>query len=134
MGLLTRVVLKTAVNGVALWIAGLLVSGMGFTRSTSGTNTVVTIILVALVFGLVNAVIKPVVKLFSLPLIWLTLGLFTLVVNALMLELTSWLAGNLGLGFHVDSFFWSAVLGAVVVTIVSMVLNVVVPDASDRRG
>ena len=64
----------------------------------------------------------------------LTLGLFTLVVNALMLELTSWLAGNLGLGFHVDSFFWSAVLGAVVVTIVSMVLNVVVPDASDRRG
>ncbi len=131
MGLLSRIAVKTAVNGAALWVAGLVVSGIGFNRSTEWTGTVVTIVLVALVFGLVNAVIKPVVKLFSLPLIWLTLGLFTLVVNALMLELTSWLAGNLGLGFHVDSFFWSAVLGAVVVTIVSMVLNVAVPDRKD---
>ncbi|WP_295697256.1 phage holin family protein [Lapillicoccus sp.] len=131
MGLLSRIAVKTAVNGAALWVAGLVVSGISFNRSTEWTGTVVTIVLVALVFGLVNAVIKPVVKLFSLPLIWLTLGLFTLVVNALMLELTSWLAGNLGLGFHVDSFFWSAVLGAVVVTIVSMVLNIVVPDRKD---
>ena len=131
MGLLSRLAVKTAVNGVALWVAGLVVSGIVFNRSTEWTGTIVTIVLVALVFGLVNAVIKPVVKLFSLPLIWLTLGLFTLVVNALMLELTSWLAGNLSLGFHVDRFFWSAVLGAVVVTIVSMVLNVVVPDRKD---
>jgi putative membrane protein len=131
MGLLSRIAVKTAVNGAALWVAGLVVGGISFNRSTEWAGTVVTIVLVALVFGLVNAVIKPVVKLFSLPLIWLTLGLFTLVVNALMLELTSWLAGNLGLGFHVDSFFWSAVLGAVVVTIVSMVLNIVVPDRKD---
>lgn len=131
MGLLSRVVLKTGVNGVALWVAGLVIDGIVFNQSTEWTGTVVTIVLVALVFGLVNAVIKPVVKLFSLPLIWLTLGLFTLVVNALMLELTSWLAGHLGLGFHVDRFFWSAVLGAVVVTIVSMVLNVAVPDRKD---
>lgn len=131
MGLLTRLVLKTAVNGVALWVAGLLINGIVFNDSTQWTGTLVTIVLVALVFGLVNAVIKPIVKLFSLPLIWLTLGLFTLVINALMLELTSWLAGHLGLGFHVQQFFWDAVLGAVVVTIVSMVLNVVVPDGKD---
>lgn len=131
MSLLMRAVLKTAVNGVALWVAGALLAGISFAKDTEWTGTVVTVVLVALVFGLVNAVIKPVVKLFTLPLIWLTLGLFTLVVNALMLELTSWLAGKLGLGFHVDAFFWDAVLGAIIITVVSMILNVVVPDPKD---
>lgn len=131
MTLVSRLALKTAVNGVALWVAGIVVAGIGFARATEWTGTLVTVVLVALVFGLVNAVIKPLVKLFSLPLIWLSLGLFTLVINAVMLELTAWLASHLGLGFYVDSFFWAAVLGAIVVTIVSMVLNIVVPDGKD---
>jgi putative membrane protein len=63
-----------------------------------------------------------------LPFIILTLGLFTLVVNALMLQLTSWFAEQLGLAFHVQEFFWDAVLGSIVITFVSMILNLVLPD------
>ena len=82
----------------------------------------------AVIFGLVNAFVKPIAKLFSLPFIILTLGLFTLVVNALMLQMTSWLAGALNLDFHVDSFFWDAILGALVITFVSLLLNILIPD------
>ena len=91
-----------------------------------------TILVVAVIFGLVNAFVKPIAKLFSLPLIILTLGLFTLVVNALMLQLTSWLAGALNLDFHVDSFFWDAIFGALVITFVSLLLNMLIP--SGREG
>ncbi|MDQ2756298.1 MAG: phage holin family protein [Actinomycetota bacterium] len=129
MSTLSRVALKTGVNAVALWVASAVVSGITFTPpKSSWTATVVSLVLIALVFGLVNAAIKPVVKLFSLPLIWLTLGLFTVVVNALMLELTSWIASGIGLVFAVSSFFWAAVLGAIIVSVVSMLLNIVVPD------
>jgi putative membrane protein len=76
----------------------------------------------------VNALIKPIVKLFSLPFYILTLGLFAFVVNALMLMLVSWLADQLDISFHIDDFFWSALGAAVVVTFVSMVLNLVLPD------
>ena len=129
MSTLSRLALKTGVNAVALWVASAVVAGITFAppRST-WTATAVSVVLIALVFGLVNAAIKPVVKLFSLPLIWLTLGLFTVVVNALMLELTAWIASHVGLVFAVDSFYWDAVLGAVIVSVVSILLNVVVPD------
>ncbi|MEV5922602.1 phage holin family protein, partial [Streptomyces pseudogriseolus] len=83
--------------------------------------------LVALIFGVVNFLVKPVVKLLSLPLLILTLGLFTLVVNALMLLLTSWLADQLDLSFHVEGF-WTAVLGGLIISVVSWALNVVLPD------
>ena len=82
----------------------------------------------AAIFGLVNAFVKPIVKLFSLPFIILTLGLFTLVVNALMLQMTSWLAGALNLDFHVDAFFWDAILGALIITFVSLLLNILLPN------
>lgn len=131
MTTLVRIGLKTGVNAVALWVAGALIAGIDFARGSSATGTVVGVVLVALVFGLVNAAVKPVVKFFSLPIIWLSLGLFTLVINAAMLELTSYLSDRLGLGFHVQSFFWDAVLGAIVVSVVSMLLNAVLPD--DRR-
>jgi putative membrane protein len=91
-------------------------------------DQVLTFVLVGLIFGLVNAVIKPVVRLFSLPLYVLTLGLFAFVVNAFMLQITSWISSATALTFHVEDFFWSAILGAVVVTFVSMVLNLVLPD------
>ncbi|MBK8758648.1 MAG: phage holin family protein [Actinomycetales bacterium] len=130
------IALRTAVNGVALWVASLLVAGVRFGPTVNAslggqsetTRTVVTVALVALVFGAVNAFIKPLLKALATPLIWLTLGLFTLVVNAAMLALTSWLAGGLGLAFHVDHFWWDAVWGALVVTIVAMVLGAFVPD------
>jgi len=128
--------LRTVVNGVALWVASLLVAGVRFGPTVNAnlgaqsetTRTVITVALVALVFGAANALIKPVLKTLATPLIWLTLGLFTLVVNAAMLALTSWFSGVLGLAFHVDHFWWDAVWGALIVTIVSMVLGAFVPD------
>ena len=91
---------------------------------------------VAFVFGVVNATIRPVAKILTFPLIILTLGLFALVVNGLMLWLTSTLSAALGLGFHVDGF-WAAFWGALVVSIVSTILSMFVTDSFrwryDRR-
>ena len=120
---------RTAVNGVALWVAALAVAGIHLGEDDPELSTrLLTIGLVALVFGLVNAVIKPIVSLFSLPFIILTLGLFTLIVNAFMLQLTEWIAEPIGLDFSIDAFWWDAVIGAIVITLVSMVLSVVLPD------
>jgi putative membrane protein len=122
------IAIKVLVNGVALWVAALL---PGLTFGPGGarlSSELVTILWVAVIFGLLNAVVKPVLTFFSAPVIILTLGLFSLVVNALMLELTSWFAGQFSLDFHVDRFFWDAVLGSIIITFVSMFLNVIVPD------
>lgn len=126
------VAIKVAVNGVALWVAALAVPGILLGQDAPALSTrLLTILLVAVLFGVVNAVIKPVLKFFTLPFVVLTLGLFTLVINAMMLQLTSWLAGGLHLDFHVQRFFWDAVLGAIVITLVSMILNVVLPDGDE---
>lgn len=123
-------VVKVVVNALAIWVATLVVPGVS--AETAGgedvVDQVVTFLVIGLIFGLVNAVIKPVVKLFALPLYVLTLGLFAFVVNAFMLQITSWISEATPLTFSVDDFFWSAVLGAVVVTFVSMVLHLVIPD------
>ncbi len=126
-----NIAIKTLVNGLALWLAAIVVKGVEFGRGAEWTGTLKTVVLVALVFGLVNAVVKPILKALSTPLIWLSLGLFSLIVNALMLQLTSWLADQLGLAFHVQQFFWDAVIGALIVTFVSMVLHAVIPDPKD---
>jgi putative membrane protein len=118
---------RVLINAVALWIAALVVSGITLAPGASTGEQVVTVLLVALIFGLVNAFIKPVVKLLSLPLFVLTLGLIIFVINALMLLLTSWISSHTGLAFHVDGFV-AALLGALVVSFVSFVLDVVVPD------
>ena len=123
------IAIKILVNGVALWVAALLVQGITFGPSGARLSSeVLTILWVAVIFGLLNALVKPVLTFFSLPVIILTLGLFSLVVNALMLELTSWFAGQFSLQFHVDQFFWDALLGSIIITFVSMFLNVIVPD------
>lgn len=122
--------IKIAVNAVGLWVAGLLVSGITLGEGKFGSKFA-TIVLVAIVFGLINAVVKPIAKLLSFPFIILTLGLFTFIVNAFMLQLTEWIADPLGLSFHIDHFFWDAVLGALIITIVSMVMNWVIPDHDD---
>ncbi|MBE4734736.1 MULTISPECIES: phage holin family protein [Streptomyces] len=117
---------KTIANAGALAVAVWLVDKITLTGAGTGKK-VGTLLLVALVFGLVNAVVKPLVRLLTLPLFILTLGLFTLVVNALMLLLTSWLADVLDLSFHVEGF-WTAVLGALIISIVSWALSLVLPD------
>ena len=117
-----RFVVRWLINAAALWVAVQLVSGISYTSADWGP-----FLAVALIFGLVNAFIRPVVKLLSLPLILLTLGLFAFVVNGLMLLLTSAIAGGLGLHFHVEGC-WSAILGAVVVSIVSALLSMFLAD------
>jgi len=122
--------IKVAVNAVALWVAAWLVPGITFGEGKFGSKFA-TVVLVAVVFGVINAVVKPIAKLLSFPFIILTLGLFTFVVNAFMLQLTEWVADPLGLSFTIRHFFWDAVLGALIITIVSMVLGWVIPDHDD---
>jgi putative membrane protein len=117
---------KTIANAGALAVAVWLLDKITLTGGSTGKK-VWTLILVALVFGLVNFLVKPVVKVLTFPLFILTLGLFTLIVNALMLLLTSWLADKLDLSFHVEGF-WTAVLGGLIISIVAWALHVVLPD------
>ena len=123
--------IRVLINAIALWAAAGLISGISFGEEDAWTKKVVTIVLVALLFGLVNAVIRPIAKVLSFPFIVLTLGLFTFVVNAFMLQITEWIAEPLGLAFTIDEFFWDAVLGAVIITIVSWILSVVLPEDDD---
>jgi putative membrane protein len=116
-----RFLIWVVVNALALAAAAGVLPGITLTGATEA-DRVVTLVLVALVFGVVNAVVRPVVKLLSLPFIILTLGLLIFVINALMLLLTSWLSQQLGLGFHVDGFV-TAVLGAVIVAVATWVLE-----------
>lgn len=126
--------IRIVVNGVALWVASLIVAGVQLAEdSTSTGNQILTIALVALVFGVLNAVIRPILMVLSIPLLLLTLGLFTFIVNAAMLALTSWVSGLVGLDFQVVDFFWDAVLGALIITVVSMLLNAVLPAEGSAR-
>jgi putative membrane protein len=119
-------VVKTIANAGALAVAVWLLDKITLTGGSTGKK-IGTLILVALVFGLVNFLVKPIVKVLTFPLFILTLGLITLVVNALMLLLTSWVCGKLDLSFHVEGF-WTAVLGGLIISVVSWALNLVLPD------
>ncbi|MFF3969631.1 phage holin family protein [Streptomyces rubiginosohelvolus] len=119
-------VVKTIANAGALAVAIWLIGNITLEGGSTGRKAL-TLVLVALIFGLVNSLVKPVVQLLTFPLFILTLGLITLVVNALMLLLTSWLAGVVDLSFHVEGF-WTAVLGGLIISVVSWALNVVLPD------
>jgi putative membrane protein len=111
-----KLILHLLINAAALWVAVHLVRGISYQGGP------VPFLGVALVFGVVNVLVKPLATLFSLPFVVLTLGLFLLVINALMLWLTSALAGTLGLRFHVAGFV-PALLGSIVVSFVSLVLS-----------
>ena len=126
MGILIRLV----ITAVSLWIATLLIGGIQL-NTQSVPSKVGTLLAVAVIFGIVNAVLRPIIKTIGCGLYVLTLGLIALIVNGLLFLLVSWIAGKIGLPFHVDHFWPSAVLGALVVGIVSWVLNMLVPDGSD---
>ncbi|KUJ67884.1 hypothetical protein ACZ90_23465 [Streptomyces albus subsp. albus] len=119
-------VVKTLANAGALAVAIWLLKDITLSGDDTG-RTILSLFLVALLFGVVNAIVKPVVKLLSFPLFILTLGLITLVINALMLLLTSGLAGRFDLSFHVEGF-GTAVVGALIVSVVSWALNAALPD------
>ncbi|WP_213007177.1 phage holin family protein [Paractinoplanes toevensis] len=126
MGILIRLV----ITAVSLWISTLVISGIEL-NTDSVPKKVVTLLVVAAIFGIVNAVLRPIIKVIGCGLYVLTLGLIAVVVNGLLFLLTSWIAGELDLPFHVDNFWPSAVLGALLVGVVSWVLNMLVPDGSD---
>ncbi|MER7460324.1 phage holin family protein [Micromonospora sp. NPDC126480] len=127
MGFLIRL----AITAIALWITTLVVPGVEV-GGRSGANTALTLVVVALIFGVVNAVLKPVIKVVGCVFYLLTLGLFALVVNALLFLLTDRIARALDLPFQVDGF-WAAFWGAIVMAVVTWLISVVVPDRLDRR-
>lgn len=124
-----NLLIKLIANMIALAIASWVVGGITL-EGPSTSRRVLTLVIVAAIFGVVNAVVKPVAKLLSLPFIILTLGLLIFVINALMLMLTSWITGKLDVQFHVDGFV-AALLGSLVITLVSMLLNLVLPDKAE---
>ncbi len=121
-----RFVVWIVVNVLALGAAAWLFDGIAITGGTRN-DRIVTLVVVGVIFGVVTSFLKPVVKLLSLPFIVLTLGLFLLVINALMLMLTGAIADGAGLGFEVHGF-WTAVGGAIVISIVSAVVGAILPD------
>jgi len=116
--------IRLLINAIALYVATLVVPGLTFDGHWA------TITLVALIFGLANALVRPLLEFLTCPLILLTLGLFTFVINAIMLWLTGWIADQSNLGFHVSGFM-AAFIGALVVTLVSFLLNLVVSEAAE---
>lgn len=114
---------RVIINALAIWLAAVMLDGLEVVGGDDTTSKVLVYLGVGLVFGLVNAVVKPIVKLVALPLYILTLGLFTLVVNAAMLELVGWLSEKTEYGLRVNNF-GTAVIGALIVSVVSFVLNV----------
>jgi putative membrane protein len=124
-------VIRIVVIAVSLWVATLIVPGIEVSAGSTATG-IGTLVGVALIFGLVNAVLKPMIKVVGCLFYVLTLGLIGLVVNALLFMLVGWIADGLGLPFSVTGFL-PAFLGAIVVSVVGALLHFVVPDRLDRR-
>jgi len=128
-------IIRILINGLALWIASWILPGLDISTSaateavaktgvTQGTDTVGIIaayLFVGVIFGVVNAFVRPLVSFLSLPITILTLGLFTIVINAAMLYLTSWISSYTPVHFTIDSFFWTAVFAAIIITVISLV-------------
>ena len=121
------ILLRLLINAVALWVATQLVDGISF------TGDLPRLLGVAIVFGVLNVLVRPLLKLVTCPFYILTLGLFTFVVNAVMLLITSAASEALGLGFHVDGFV-PAFIGALVVSIVSFALSLFVGPNDDKKS
>lgn len=109
---------RLVANSLGLLAAAWIVPGITLLPTGSRTDQVIAIAVTALVFGLVNSLVKPLLTVISLPAVVLTLGLFLLVINGLMLQLTAWISKQFDLGLVVDGW-WSAVFGAIIISIVS---------------
>jgi len=130
-------IVRVLINGLALWIASWILPGLDITTSATteavaktgisqgadAAGVVLAYLFIGLIFGLVNAFVRPIVSFLSLPITILTLGLFTVVINAAMLYLTSWISSYTPVNFSIDSFFWTAVLAAIIITVISLVAD-----------
>ncbi|HTM86479.1 MAG TPA: phage holin family protein [Mycobacterium sp.] len=118
--------LRAAITGFALWVVTLVVPGISFVGGDTTLTKVGIIFVVAVIFGVVNAIIKPIVQILSIPLYILTLGLIHIVINALMLWITSWITENTThWGLAIDQFWWTAIWAAIVLSLVSWALSLV---------
>ncbi|MCU1574385.1 MAG: putative rane protein of unknown function [Micrococcaceae bacterium] len=130
-----KFLVRILVNALALWIATLVLPGLDVTaRSSAGSElvqgqpelgTALAFVFLGLIFGIVNALIRPIVRLLALPVTVLTLGLFAIVINAAMLWLTAWLSTFTPVRLTIDTFLWTAVLAAILISVVSMVANAI---------
>jgi putative membrane protein len=130
-----RIILRVIINAAALWVASWLLPGLdittsaaseavaqtGVTQGSETTGIVLAYLFIGAIFGVVNALVRPLVSFLALPLTILTLGLFTIVINAAMLYLTAWISSYTPVKFTIDSFFWTAVLAAIIITLISLV-------------
>lgn len=123
MSFLIRVIINALALAAAVWVVpGLHISAM----SDDLMGSVIAYLIIGLIFGLINALVRPIVAFFTLPITCLTLGLFTVIINALMLLLTSWLTQFTPVGLSIDKFWWDAIAGTIIISIISAVLGVFV--------
>lgn len=126
---------RAAVTGLALWVVTLIVPGISFVGGQTDLQRIGIVLVVAIIFGLVNAVIKPIVQLLSIPLYILTLGLFHVVINALMLWITSWITEHTThWGLQIDRFWWTAIWAAIVLSLVGWVFSLPFRGAERALG
>ncbi|WP_120520338.1 phage holin family protein [Arthrobacter celericrescens] len=128
-------IVRVLINGLALWVAGWILPGLdisttatsnavnnaGITQGADTLGIVLAYLFIGLIFGVVNAFVRPLVKLLSLPITILTLGLFTIIINAAMLYLTALMSSYTPVHLTIDSFFWTAILAAIIISVISMV-------------
>lgn len=138
-------ILRIIISAAALWVASWILPGLeisssaaseavaerGVTEGTDAVGLVLAYLFIGAIFGIVNAFVRPLVRFLALPITILTLGLFTIIINAAMLYLTSWISSYTPVEFTIDSFFWTAVLAAIIISLVSMVASVL-PGARKR--
>ena len=122
-----RLLLRWAVNAIALWVAIEIVPGLEYRG-----ETYTSLLIIALLFGLVNALVRPILVILTCPLIVLTLGLFILIINAVMLSLTVWLSELFGLGLVSESFV-ATLLGALVISVVSGLINLLIKEDRETK-
>ncbi|WP_067716587.1 phage holin family protein [Nocardia yamanashiensis] len=120
--------LRLIINGVAIWLAAAWVGGIEIVSPENTTQSkLIVIAIAAVVFAVINAVVKPIISFLSLPLVVVTLGLFLLVINAFVLWLTSKITETTSYQLHVEGF-WAAVLGGIIIALVNWILGILVPD------
>lgn len=125
--------LRATVTGLALWVVTLIVPGIYFVGGDTALQRIGIVLVVAVIFGLVNAIVKPLVQLLSIPLYILTLGLIHVVINALMLWITAWITEHTThWGLQIDQFWWTAIWAAIVLSLVSWLFSLPFKDA-DRH-
>jgi putative membrane protein len=117
-----KLILRILINAFAIWLTAMLLESFNF------SGNFWSLIVVAIIFGLINALIRPIVKLLTLPINLMTLGLFTLVINTLMLLLTVWLSDSLSLTGRMFENFFVAFVAAIIISVISTVLSWFLPD------